>query len=124
MRVVETLTEGYQRTHRNVTCDNYFIDLALAQTLLSQGLTLVGTLRKNKRFIPAEFLPNRNRPEKSNTEVFDFTEKATLMSSVPKRSRAVILLSTMHHNAHVVEDKKPEIIIHYNATEGGVDSLD
>ncbi|KAJ4425485.1 hypothetical protein ANN_28101 [Periplaneta americana] len=43
-RVVETLS--YQRTNRNVTCDNYFTDKELAENLLSNGLTLVGTVQK------------------------------------------------------------------------------
>ena len=47
------------------------------------------------------------------------------MSYVPKKNRAVILLSTMHHDNKVSDDdSKPDIILHYNSTKSGVDNLD
>lgn len=123
-QVVETLAEPFYRSKRNITCDNYFTDLDLAYNLLSNGLTLVGTVRKNKRFIPKEFQPHKSRDE--NSSVFGFTKKATLVSYVPKPKKSVIVLSTMHHSEEVSEtDKhKPEIILKYNQTKCGVDSLD
>jgi len=44
---------------------------------------------------------------------------------VPKQNKAVVLLSTMHHD-NIVDDKskKPEIIMDYNRTKGGVDTVD
>ncbi|XP_046392323.1 piggyBac transposable element-derived protein 4-like [Ischnura elegans] len=123
-RVVQQLTEPYQKTNRNVTCDNYFTDMELAQNLLSNGLTLVGTVRKNKGFIPVTFQANKSREVGSS--LFGFTANSTLVSYVPKMRRSVVLLSTMHHSNTVMEDvnTKPEIINHYNSTKGGVDSLD
>jgi hypothetical protein len=120
--VVLSLTENFKGSNRNITCDNYFTDLKLAQTLLSNGLTLVGTVRKNKKFLPSAFLPNRSRVEGS--ALFGFRENATLVSFVPKKNKSVILLSTMHHSGEISENGKPEIISYYNATKGGVDSLD
>ncbi|KAJ8897561.1 hypothetical protein PR048_002910 [Dryococelus australis] len=40
-----------------------------------------------------------------------------------KKRQAVVLLSTQYHDAtiHEYEDKKLEIILHYNETKGGVD---
>lgn len=123
-RVVLELSEPFSGTGRNITCDNYFTDLDLAMELLQKKLTLVGTVRKNKRFIPKEFLPHRQREE--NSSIFGFQEKHTLVSYVPKKNKAVVLLSSMHHtNDIVVEDsRKPEIIKLYNEKKGGVDSLD
>lgn len=47
------------------------------------------------------------------------------MSHVTKPSKAVILISSMHHLKEFDEDvQKPEIISYYNRTKGGVDSLD
>lgn len=118
------LCEPFERTNRNVTFGNYFTSFELAQTLLSKGLTCVGTLRKNKRCIPANFLPHRVREVGSN--VFGFRRNMTIVSYVPKKNRAVILLSTMHHsNAIDVQNKKKsEINLYYNRTKGGVDTLD
>lgn len=123
-QVVEQLVQPYYNTNRNVTFDNYFTDLSLAKTLLTNGLTSVGTVRKNKRFIPTEFLPNRKREEQ--TSIFGFTEKASLVSYVPKKNKSVLALSTMHHTNNCNDDvkKKPEIILYYNSTKCGVDTLD
>ena len=47
------------------------------------------------------------------------------MSHVTNPSKAVILISSMHHLKEFDEDvQKPEIISYYNRTKGGVDALD
>ena len=83
-----------------------------------------GTIRKNRTDIPKELLPSRARPEMSS--IFCFDNQLTLTSYVPKKGKAVILLSSMHHDDTVdAEDRqKPEIIQHYNKTKSGVDNLD
>ncbi|GFR99069.1 PiggyBac transposable element-derived protein 4 [Elysia marginata] len=53
--VVYTLTSDFQGTGRNVTCDNYFTDLKLAESLAKTKLTVVGTVKRNKTFLPREF---------------------------------------------------------------------
>ena len=60
-KVVEELSRPYRRTNRNITCDNYFTDIDLARNLLKNGLTIVGTVRNNKRFIPKEFLSSKTK---------------------------------------------------------------
>lgn len=67
-------------------------------------------------------LPNKNRIESSN--LFGFRAGATLLSHVPKKNLAVLLLSTLHHNAAVDSNGKAEINLFYNQTKGGVDTLD
>jgi len=44
---------------------------------------------------------------------------------MPKKNRCVILLSTLHHDGIVDEEKerKPEVILYYNQTKGGIDNL-
>lgn len=69
--------------------------------------------------IPEEFLPNNKRPVGSNLYCI------TLVSFVPKKNKAVVLVSTMHNNDETNhEKKKPEIICYYNSTKCGVDLLD
>ena len=122
-KVVLHPTEPYNFTHRNLTCDNFFTDLDLGKQLLSNGLTIVGTVKKNKAFIPQEFQPNKAREVKSS--LFGFTKDFTLVSYVPAKSRAVILLSSMYHSPDIVAEKsnKPDITLYYNETKGVVDSL-
>ena len=104
--------------------DNFFTSVPLARHLLSKKLSLVETLRNYKSDIPAEFLPNRDRVV--NDTLFGHQENLTLVSYVPKKGKSVILLSSMHTDAQISnrEDKKPEIILDYNRSKGGVDTLD
>lgn len=124
--VVMRLTRPIYKTGRNVTVDNWFTSIPLANNLEKHKLTLVGTLRKNKKEVPLEFLPKKSREVKSS--LFGFTKSTTLLSYVPKKSKAVLLLSTMHHDAKVDPesgaDRKPEILTFYNMSKGGVDTAD
>ena len=73
-------------------------------------------MRKNKKEIPNNFLPERKKNVFSS--IFGFNKKKTLVSYVPKVNKAVILLSTEHHDKKITEnDCKPEIIIFYNKTK-------
>lgn len=123
--VVNRLCLPLSQSRRNVTMDNWFTSVEVANNLLkNHQLTVVGTLRKNKRQIPTEFF--LKRPEKSS--MFAFTEDMTMVSYIPKLNRQVILLSTLHHDDSIDiesgEDTKPEIITFYNSTKGGVDMVD
>lgn len=122
--LVKRLVKPWQNTGRNVTMDNYFTSCDLAIDLLAVRTTVVGTMRKNRVQIPKELLPNRQRLKMSS--IFCFDPQLTLTSYVPKKGKAVILLSSMHHDAAIDVDNanKPEIIMHYNKTKSGVDNLD
>lgn len=122
--LVKRLVETISGTGRNVTMDNWFTSVPLAESLLHEHtLTMVGTLRKNKAEIPKCFLPEKSREVTSS--LFGFQKDMTLCSYVQKPKKAVLLLSTMHHDDNVEGDKrKPEIIHFYNKTKGGVDTND
>lgn len=49
-----------------------------------------------------------------------------MCSYMPKKNKAVILLSTMHSDMAVSNDakKKPDIISYYNKYKAGVDTMD
>ena len=124
MRMTGHLGKGY-----NVTTDNYFTSLPLANALLRCGApkTLVGTVRKNKREVPPDFLNVSDRERKSS--IFGFHEKATLLSYIPdkKIKKVVLLLSTLHHDdaiRNIDGVVKPDIIHFYNRTKSGVDTMD
>lgn len=124
--VVKRLVQNIEGSGRNITCDNLFSSVPLAAELQKKNLTIVGTLRKNKREIPNEFISVKDR--EINSSLFGFANNMTLVSYFPKKSKNVILLSTMHHNnsidASTGEAKKPEIITMYNLTKTGVDTVD
>lgn len=117
------LTQPLYQTNRNVTFDNWFTSIELVKILKERGLTCLGTLRKNKREIPPSFLPNKHR--KLGTAMYGFTKDVTILSYVPKQNKAVILLSSSHHHeGNDFNTNKPDIIMDYNSTKGGVDALD
>ena len=61
VKVVMTLTKPMHGTARNVTIDNFFTSKALAVKLWDLGLTMVGTIRSNRRELIPDFMPNRKR---------------------------------------------------------------
>lgn len=125
--IVLRMVSSFSGTNRNVTCDNWFTSYNLVKVLLNEHrLTYVGTMKKNKREIPPEFVNTRARSVYSS--VFGFQKDFTIVSYVPKRYKNVILISSLHHD-HVIDaetgdKKKPDIITFYNHTKGGVDNLD
>ena len=122
--LVKRLSKPWINSGRNLTMDNYFTSVDLATDMMAVRTTIVGTIRKNKGEIPIEMQAKRQR--EVNSSLFGFHQQLTLTSYVPKKNKAVILLSSMHHDNAIDEQnsKKPEIIIHYNATKSGVDNLD
>lgn len=122
-QAVLRLTRPLYNTNRSVTFDNWFTSIELINALLQRGLTCIGTLKKNKREIPKEFLPNKEKDV--GTTVYGFTRDITLLSYTTKRNKAVILASSQHHHRHNDPvSGKPQIIADYNSTKGGVDALD
>jgi hypothetical protein len=93
--VVCTLVQpisGHDRGGRNVTTDNFCTSVDLANQLKNKKLILVGTLEQNKRKIPQEFKPARQRDE--NSSVFGFTKDSALVSYVPKNKSVALLFIT------------------------------
>lgn len=111
---------------RNVTCDNFFTSHSLAVELKKRRLTLLGTVRKNKKFLPPYIIDMKGQPPTTSRFVFDHNLNATIVSYVPKKNRLVLLMSTLHHDKKISdkEHKKPEMILDYNKTKCGVDTLD
>lgn len=100
MQLVDPISGAKQ----NVTGDNWFSSLPLANKLLGEKKqTYVGTLRKNKREISMEFLPSKQREEKSS--LFRFREDTTLVPYCPKKKKTVLVLSTMHYDNTIDEEK-------------------
>nr|CAH7722706.1 unnamed protein product [Callosobruchus chinensis] len=58
-QAVIRLAKPIFNSNRNITADNWYSSIQLADILLKNKLTLVDTLKKNKAQIPPSFLPNR-----------------------------------------------------------------
>lgn len=120
------LTESYHNSNRNVTTDNWFTSVSLVQDLYDNcGMTLVGTIRANKKEVPPEMKDTSSR--ELGSSAFLFTDTLTLVSYVPttaKKRKIVLLLSSMHSSPSIGQNGKPEIVEFYNETKGGVDAFD
>nr|CAH7735214.1 unnamed protein product [Callosobruchus chinensis] len=98
--VVERMCEPIKGTGRNVTADNWF----------TSELSI-------------EFACPVNRPEKSS--MFGFNETCTVVSYIPKKRKNVLLMSSLHRDDDIDSvTGKPDIIMTYNQTKGGVDTVD
>ncbi|KRX42151.1 PiggyBac transposable element-derived protein 4 [Trichinella murrelli] len=83
--VVKRLCSAIVGTGRNITMDNWFMSYSLVEDLLKEKLTAVGTMRKNKRQIPAAFIDTKHREQ--NSSRFGYQKNMTLVSYVPKKIR-------------------------------------
>lgn len=118
--IVMRLLDNVTGSNRNLA---YPTSYPLATQLLKKQTTIVGTLRKNKKEIPVDFQPHKNKV--INSSFFGFQKEIMVTSYTPKKNKSVILLSTMHNDTSVnSETKKPEVIHFYNSTKGGVDTVD
>ena len=90
-----------------------------------QNLTIVETVRKNRKQLPAEFVSTKD--QKEFTTLYGFQKEVMIASNCPKKEKVVTLLSTMHLDKGTESpdpEKKPEVITYYNATKGSVDTMD
>lgn len=120
------LTAPYHHTNRNVTTDSWFTSVPLVTDLLHNcGMTLVGTLRADKKEIPQEMKETSTKRTGSSAFVFvkDMTLVAYCKDTSRKKKKLVHALSSMHTQPTIMPNGKPEIICHYNATEGAVDAF-
>lgn len=127
--IVKRLIKHIDKTGRNITADNYFTSIPLANDLyINHRLTLVGTLRKNKREIPLRLLSTEDRAIGSTMCAYGTdTNHCTLTSYIPKKGKNVLMISTFHDDDSIDPEStalKPEVITFYNLTKGGVDVAD
>ena len=111
----------------NVTCDNFFTSLDVAQRLAEQKCSIVGTVRQNRRELPPTCKKNQKLHE---TSIFTRTQSGstvTLTSYDLSVQKAKIgrLMSTLNPNVEIPfqknPKKKPEAVVFYYKTKSGVD---
>lgn len=126
-KVVLRLTRSYNNSGCNIVTDNFFTSISLARKLYQNQMTILGTIRKNRREIPRELLDIGDRARYSSKFAFHNNNEAVVVSYLPKRNKNVLLLSSKNFRAAVDETsdkKKPLMILEYNKLKGGVDSVD
>ena len=123
LRSLKILLNLLKGTNRNVTCDRYFTSVDSFEELYNDNLTAVGTVIPNRRHLPLSLLPKQARGCEVGSSLFAFKNNLTMVSWHPKRSKFVLLLSSLHPNSNIAESAKPEIVEIYNKTKAGVDAL-
>ncbi|GFR64263.1 PiggyBac transposable element-derived protein 4 [Elysia marginata] len=94
----------------------FFTCLHLAVSLAKKKLTLVGTVRRNKTFLPKDF--QEEKAPALDASNFLFRQDTALISYKSKRNKNAILMSTMCNKPEVSDNKgKPEIVLAYNKTK-------
>ena len=124
--VVKRLIAPLSKKAYNITCDNFFTSIDLAESLRVQHrTTMVGTLRANSKNIPLGLLEEKL---KLHDSLFYFNPKtqSLILKYQCKQQKSVMLLSTMHSHPQVEESAKhkPTIIHFYNKNKCGVDAAD
>ena len=117
------MTKKYHHTGRNVTVDNWFTSLPLTLDLLRNcGMTLLGTIRPNKKEIPAIMKSKVNRTRGSCA--FLYTKELTLISYSPPTSKSkkknVLLVSSSHFKPSLLPTGRPVMIDDYNKSKAVV----
>ena len=122
-RVVLDLVQGLGQGY-GITCDNFFTSLELAVDLAKQQKTLLGTLRQNRKEVPKVMLSSKSRQVYSS--MFLSTGDVMMVSYVPRKNKAVVLLSSQHceQSMSTLEHAKPSMILDYNNTKGAIDNAD
>lgn len=113
----------------NISMDRYFTSVSIAEWATENNFTVVGTMRLDRKGIPAEIKKMDDREEKSTLYVHEKDGEKTLVSYVDKKKsgkKNIIVLSTMHASVRVTKDerRKPNIHTFYDYTKGGVDVVD
>ena len=113
----------------NISMDRYFTSVTIVQCALEKKITIVGTMRLDRKGIPKEIKSLENREERSILYVFDSDENILLVSYIDKKKsgkRNNVVLSTLHDKVRVTKDerRKPDIHKLYDHTKGGVDVVD
>ena len=122
-RVVRDLISMLQGGY-SISTHNFFTGVALAKELKQNNCTLLGTMRKTKKDVPA-LCEVRGRLVHSSK--FLLHEGLTIVSYIPKKNRTFIVLSSRHQGAAIEgeeHDFKPEMILYYNKTKSAMDALD
>ena len=115
--VVMKLVELYFETGRDVCTDNFFTTYNLTKLLLEKKLTLLGTVRRQRRDVSRSMV---NKMELHNSKfVYNHQDGICLVVYQAKKNKLpVIMLSSSHFDGVVSTDeaRKPEIILD-NITE-------
>ncbi|XP_068122086.1 piggyBac transposable element-derived protein 4-like [Hyperolius riggenbachi] len=109
-----------------VTTDNFYTSPELCELLVQNKTDCYGTVRPNRRNLPSSFASKKLRPG----EIVAW-QKGKMMALRWRDKKDVCLMSTVHNASTTVvhtrggkDIPKPQVVMDYNHTMGGVDKAD
>jgi hypothetical protein len=131
VKTLGSLGELQDLRGKNVTCDRLYTSRVLADFLWRNKMTILGTIKNNRRGIPAEFKEGAGRPEGDYMVAYDTDSQMSLHSFLDKKKKGkpnnVLLLTTLEPvMGRTIDDgrDKPPIYKLYDFTMGGTDRAD
>lgn len=136
LHVVQRLTVPVHYKEATVAMDNFFMSVETCKYLLEKNTYALGTVRCNRKCVPPCFrkenlkqsVKTQNRVIGSAEYVFCTSPLIMLCSYIPKRSKFVLLMSSIVGETKMVSvksknivEKKPFIVHEYNKQKCGVD---
>lgn len=121
--VVMKLAEPFLKKGRNITTDNFFTCVSLAEKLKSADTSLVGTVNKARKEIPRDV--QYSKAPLYDTKIMKHNS-ITLTVYQGKAKKNVLVMSTLHPSTTIASNEKklPETVEFYNSTKYGVDVVD
>ena len=100
----------------------FFTSVTTAEFLLQKNISITGALRKKKPDIPVVMEDAKGRDVLSSKFIFF----SLVVSYVPKKNKTVRVLSSQYFDDSLSNEdyKKPNMILEYNCTKGGVENAD
>jgi hypothetical protein len=130
-RITMNLMEGLLDEGRILFGDNFYSSLPLIEELMDRKTFYCGTLRKNRRGLPQDFL--KKKQKKGEIDCLENRNGVKIMKWTDKR-QVLMLSSCIEHNGDMVETRgknrfgnvvhKPDSVISYNNAKKGVDLSD
>ena len=110
--VVLHLTHPFMGKGRNVTTDNFFTSFLLAKELKKKKTSLVGTMNKVRRELPASA---KCLQQCYSSKLMKSGDVATLTVYQCKPKKSVCILSSLHQSVELgtSDKKKPETVEFY-----------
>ncbi|KAF2894950.1 hypothetical protein ILUMI_11225 [Ignelater luminosus] len=112
--VVLRLLEPFTKKGRNVTIDNFFTSVRLAEKLIKLNTSIVGTMNRSRREVPE--LVKSSRGDLYETVLLKTdNDNCILTVYQAKQNKNVLLLNTLHTSVTIntnEKKKKPETVLY------------
>ena len=124
--VMLKLTDKIKGKGCTITRDNFFISLPVTKKLARNKISIVGTIRKNRREMSSSM--THPLPDKICHSCFMWHKRsnALFVNYQPKPDKSVCFLLTIHSSSNVDNDsrkQKSNVMLCYNKNKVGVDSF-